>query len=107
MILPVVGYFSRSFVVGLSFLLLLQAARAADSGPSVNLPASVGTPVIVIGFVGGFVHRDDAVRSEVQLAERLRKQYPSGVYVEVLDNHHRKQARQSILRLLDADRHGT
>ena len=34
-------------------------------------------PVIVIGFVGGFIKHDNLVHSEVQLAARLRKAYPS------------------------------
>lgn len=108
MILPVVGYFSRSSVVGLSFVFLLQAAHAADSARSVGstTPAS-STPIMIVGFVGGFVHRDDAVRSEVQLAVHLRQQYPAGVFVEVLDNHHRRKAREDIRRFADADRDGT
>jgi hypothetical protein len=61
---------------------------------------------MVVGFVGGFVHRDDAVRSEVQLAAHLREQYPAGVYVEVLDNHHRRKAREDIRRFADVDRDG-
>jgi hypothetical protein len=60
-------------------------------------------PVIVIGFVGGFVKSDNAVHSEVQLAARLRQDYPFGVQVEVFENHRREKAHQEILRLLDTD----
>jgi len=62
--------------------------------------------VIVIGFVGGFVPRDAAVHGTVQLAERLRKEYPSGVHVEVFENHRGKKAHQQILRVLGAGQNG-
>ena len=64
------------------------------------------SPAIVIGFVGGFVKRGDAVHSPVQVAERLRKAYPSGVHVEVFENRHRDGAYRRILELLDAEHTG-
>lgn len=67
----------------------------------------VSPPIIVIGFVGGFVKRDNAVHSEVQLASRLRQDYPSGVQVEVFENHSREKAHKQILRLLDIDESGS
>jgi len=39
-------------------------------------------PAIVIGFVGGFIAHDNPIHSEVQLAARLRKEYPTGADVE-------------------------
>lgn len=62
---------------------------------------------VVIGFVGGFVRHDDAVHSPVQLAERIRKDYPSNVHVEVFENHRRELAHQLILKLLDTNHDGT
>lgn len=62
---------------------------------------------MVIGFVGGFVRHDNAVHSEVQLAARLRQDYPSGVHVEVFENHRREKAHRQILRFLDMDKDGT
>jgi len=62
--------------------------------------------VAVIGFVGGYVRHDDAVHGVVQLAARLRKDYPAGVYVAVYENHRRQQAHQEILRLLDSTHRG-
>lgn len=64
-------------------------------------------PVIVIGFVGGFVKHDAMAHSAVQLAAHLRQGYPSGVYVEVLENHRGGKAHADIMRLLDADHDGT
>jgi len=58
-------------------------------------------PTIVVGFVGGFVRRDNAIHSPVQIAARLRGAYLSGVHVEVFENHHRQDAYRKILQLLD------
>jgi hypothetical protein len=62
--------------------------------------------VIVIGFVGGFVHHDDRVHTEVQLIQRLREGYASSAYLEMFENHRGKDAHQAILRLLDANNDG-
>jgi hypothetical protein len=64
-------------------------------------------PVIVIGFVGGFIKPDNLVHSEVQLAVRLREAYPMGVDVETFGSHYRKQAREKVLSLLDTNHDGT
>jgi hypothetical protein len=64
-------------------------------------------PVIVIGFVGGFIKHDDPVHSEVQLAARLRQAYPTGVDVETFESYHGENARKKILSLLDTDHDGT
>jgi hypothetical protein len=64
-------------------------------------------PVIVVGFVGGFVGHNNMVHSPVQLAARLRDRYPSGVHVKVFENHRREDAHREILKLLDADHDGT
>ena len=58
-------------------------------------------PTIVVGFVGGFVRRDNAIHSPVQIAARLRGAYLAGVHVEVFENHHRQDAYRKILQLLD------
>lgn len=63
-------------------------------------------PVIVVGFVGGLVKDDDPVRSEVKLAERLRREYPTGVYAQTFENRRRAKAMHAILTQLGADRSG-
>ena len=63
-------------------------------------------PVIVIGFVGGFVKHDNLIHSEVQLAARLRKAYPLGVDVETFESYHGKEARKKVLTLLDTNHDG-
>jgi hypothetical protein len=67
---------------------------------------SAAPPVIVIGFMGGRVRHDNLVHSGVQLAARLRADYPSGVHVEVFENRRGKEAHEEILRLLGAGHDG-
>jgi len=67
----------------------------------------IGSPAIVIGFVGGFIKYDNPVHGEVQLAERLRKEYPTGLDVETFESHRGARARRTILQLLDANYSGT
>ena len=64
------------------------------------------SPVMVIGFVGGLVRHDDIVHSGVQLAQHLRRDYPSDICVEVFENRRRERAHQQILRLLDTNHDG-
>src|SRR5580704_14036469 len=62
--------------------------------------------LIFIGFVGGFVNRDDSFHPEVQLATELRHRYSSSAYVEVFGNHHREAAHRQVLEWLDTDGDG-
>jgi len=78
----------------------LPRARAAGS-------ESVPPRAIVIGFVGGFIRHDSRIHGGVQIADRLRKDYPSGVDVEVFENHRGELAHRQILRLLDTDHDGS
>lgn len=63
-------------------------------------------PTIVIGFVGGFIRHTDLVHSEVQLADRLRKAYPSGVDVETFESYRGESAKRRIVSLLDVNHSG-
>src|SRR5271155_937245 len=97
----------RSFqALSLFALVLFFYSSSAPASPQSAHPVSGSPSVIVIGFVGGYVHHDDRVHSEVQLAEHLRQDFPSGVDVEMFENHRGKEAHQRILDLLDADRDG-
>jgi pimeloyl-ACP methyl ester carboxylesterase len=72
-------------------------------------PSAVASPanrnVIVIGFVGGFVSRNDTKHPEVQFAAYLRDRYPL-IHVEVFGNHHGRKAVNEVVRLLDTDHDG-
>lgn len=67
---------------------------------------SVKPPVMVFGFLGGFVRHDNLVHSEVQLAARLRHEYPAGVDVETYESYHGESARKKILSVLDTNHDG-
>lgn len=87
---------------------LLLVSSRADSKPPAT-PASVASvpPVIVIGFVGGFVRHDDRVHTEVQLVDRLREEFSSGIFGETFENHNGKAALKKVLDLLDVNRDGS
>jgi hypothetical protein len=81
------------------FFILVALSFLAEAAPP--LPA-----VIVVGFVGGFVHHNDAVHREVQMADHLRTEYPVATQVKIFENHQGQQAYQSIVQSLDADENG-
>jgi hypothetical protein len=108
---------ARSLALRVSSILLLACGAAACASPAiqrhdwptvppVSLTPPPSTPVIVVGFVGGAVKHDDPIRSEVKLAEHLRAEFPSGVFVETFENRHREKALHVILTQLAADRSG-
>lgn len=92
---------------------LLAAAAQRDSGDGASptmhaVPADRNAgPLIVIGFVGGFVKHDDPRHPEVQLAAELRRRYGSRVYAQVFENHQRETAHRQVLQWLDLDGNGT
>lgn len=90
------------FTASILGLLLSGTPAAADSAAE-----ATASPIIIIGFVGGYVHGDDMIHSEVQLAAKLRALYPQGVYSESLANHDAQSAYPEIVRLLDTDHNGT
>jgi hypothetical protein len=96
--------FVRLFLLFLSFVLALGEAGAP--GPVTPIQDRAHPRAMVIGFVGGFVNRDDRVHSTVQVVERLRNEYPAGVYVQAFENRHRDQAYGEIRRRLDGNNDG-
>src|SRR5271166_733947 len=98
------GILIRTSIYFLSTVLALAQTGIAQSVPNVTHTVP---PVIIVGFVGGFIKHDNPVHSEVQLAARLRKAYPMGVDVETFESYHGKEAREKILSLLDTNHDGT
>lgn len=92
--------------LSLFFSALLVFSPLGTASPQAARGTSTSPAIIVIGFVGGYIRHDDRVHSEVQLAEHLREDFPSGVTVEMFENHRGKEAHQRILDLLDTDRDG-
>ncbi len=95
--------FAQSQTVTAEWIASKGSAITADAASTALLPA----PAIVLGFVGGYVKHNNLVHNEVQLAARLRKEYPSGLHVEAFENHRGREAYQQVLRLLDTDHDGT
>jgi len=82
---------------------ILASAQNASMLEISARPSSLVSPAIVIGFVGGFIAHNAAAHGGVQLADRLRKEYPDGVHVEVFENRRGDDAYRQILKILDAD----
>jgi hypothetical protein len=61
---------------------------------------------IILGFVGGFVKRDDVKHPEVLFATYLRNRYGSAVHVEIFGNHEEKKAVEDTILHLDTDKDG-
>jgi hypothetical protein len=93
-------------VLFLLLSLVLVSGEASSKAPATPAGTSSVSPVIVIGFVGGFVRHDDRVHTEVQLVKRLREEYASSLFVETFENHRGKDAHQAVLHLLDANTDG-
>jgi hypothetical protein len=97
---------NRALICAVS-LLLAPAAFSQALLPSSAASRSSRPTTIVIAFVGGFVRHNDMVHGTVQLAARLRSEYPEGVTVKVFENHHEDEAYRAVLHLLDADHDGS
>jgi len=78
-------------------------SRAVEGTASVPSPAST----IVIGFVGGFVGHNNPHHGPVQLAGRIRGSLSKDTYVQIFENRRRKQALQTVVRLLDTNHDGS
>jgi pimeloyl-ACP methyl ester carboxylesterase len=97
------GILIRTSIFSIGAVLAFAQTGLAQSVPRVKVTPP---PIIVIGFVGGFIKHDNLVHSEVQLAARLRKAYPIGVEVETFESYHGEKALHKILSLLDANHDG-
>jgi Lipase (class 3) len=96
----------RPFVGAALILLAAAPALARPEGSPWGRPDSSRSN-IVIGFVGGFVRHDNARHGSVQFAQRMQSTAAKDTYVQVFENRHRREAHQTIMRLLDANRDGT
>jgi hypothetical protein len=100
----------RGVLMSLDQLKLFIPSGPVAAGPDETGAASVHettvapmSNVLVVGFVGGFISHDNMVHSEVQLADRLRKTYPSGVQVETFESYHGERAEKKVLSFLDTN----
>jgi hypothetical protein len=91
----------------LFFAAVFTPGQTRSARPISENEDSPKPPAIVIGFVGGFIAHDNPVHSEVELAARLRKEYPAGVVVETFESYRGERAQREILKLLDTNHDGT
>ena len=99
-----------SLLWALSWALLAAGQSGAGNGgrgAGAKDGGGAKAPALVIGFVGGFVKHDDMVHSPVQVAARIRADFPSGVHVAVFENRREEEAHQEILKILDSNHDGT
>lgn len=98
----------RTVCLACVFVALLSVPESFASGAKHENSRNLidRSPVIVIGFVGGFVRANDPVFGTVRLANLLRRDYTSGVAVRVFENHREDSAHREVLRLLDIDDDG-
>ena len=61
------------------------------------------SPVMVIGFLGGFVRHDEPKHPEIQLVRDLRQEYPKSVYFGLFENRKVSEAYKTILSRLGAN----
>jgi|SRR5579872_6391726 len=97
-----VRYFQVALLGFLTVIFGLCLSRFAFAGEILARPSDP----IVIGFVGGRVGHANAIHSEVQLANHLERDYPSGVQVRVFENRRGAQAHREILQMLDENADG-
>ena len=112
-IFPVMSckHIERGLCSAIAFCFIFFAGPTLSQTLSAHFSLEKSLPhrpqAIVIGFVGGFIAHDNPVHSEVQLAARLRKEYPTGVVVETFESYRGEKAHQEILKLLDTNQDGT
>ena len=94
--LPIIAFTVTAFC-GTAFPATATKTVATGAAPN---------SAIVIGFVGGFVHRNDTRHAEVQLAEKLRAGYSDRAHVGIFENHRRDDAYNSVMKWLDGDDNG-
>lgn len=63
--------------------------------------------VLLIDFVGGFVHSDDTRHPEVQIVQHLQQRSIPGLEAEVFENSKTSSAEERVLQFLDENRDGT
>jgi hypothetical protein len=107
MVIPIANRLMLISIGALFFFAILTPGQTVAAHPSPASESSTKSPAIVIGFVGGFIAHDNLVHSEVQLAARLRKEYPTGVDVETFESYRGQRAHQTVLKLLHGGRNGT
>lgn len=101
-------------VSGLALLCAISAlANAASDGPDLSREKSPDShressysQYIVIGFLGGFVARDEPHHPEIRMIQALKQGYPNSTFFDLLENRKIDQAYRAIVSRLDRDHDG-
>jgi hypothetical protein len=95
----------RSLVLG-----TMLVAPTVSSGfaqiPQVASRNSAHPTTVVLGFVGGFVKKDDSRHAEVQIVRRLSAEKLPEFHAAVFENRRTTEALEQIIRWLDTDGDG-
>ena len=83
-----------------------QVTQPTPASGTNNETPPVSSRTIVIGFVGGRVHPDNAVHREVRIARHLQSLPASNAEVEVFANRQGEAAYKRVLRFLDSNHDG-
>lgn len=81
----------------LGCVLLFSAVNVPAQNEPHEPAASKPAPTLVVGFVGGSVHRNDLRHSEVQLGRHLQATYGDDIQVQVFRNRERALAHRFVL----------
>ena len=96
---------ARSQILAATLLVLAAPALLAEDGGAAH-QSPPHSPVILVGFVGGFVRHTNLHHGPVFLARHMHQDAPKDAHIQVFENRHRKTAYETILRLLDSNRDG-
>lgn len=95
----------RASVFG-AVLLALTVPSGLGQVPRMGARSAAHSPTVVLGFVGGFVKKDDSRHAEVQIVRRLSEQKLPELRAAVFENRQTAEAREQVLRWLDTDGDG-
>lgn len=94
---PLVGSLKMWAAEVIAIVLVLGSARSAAAQIQIAPGDSGAAPVLIVGFMGGFVHPNDLRHSEAQIARRIQNTYGDHVQVQMFKNRQRGKAHQWIL----------
>jgi pimeloyl-ACP methyl ester carboxylesterase len=101
---PVAAF--RALIISLMVLSISPPALSRPVETPSLRPQAAAPSNIVIGFVGGFVRHDNPHHGPVKLAQQIQRTVPKDTYVRVFENRRRKQAYDSVIKLLDTNHDG-
>ncbi len=84
-----------------------DAFRLVCAREAVPSTSRIAQRAIVIGFLGGFVKRNDVKHPEVLFANYLRSRYTPTVHAEVFGNHEAKSALDLIIESIGNNKDGS